>query len=126
MGAALRIAVADDEYSMREYLRETLQVLGHEVVAVAETGRELLQLCRHLRPDLVITDISMPDVDGLDAAAAIYVTESIPVIVVSAYHDSGLLERAQKDHILAYLVKPIKRADLETAIAIAVRRFEQF
>src|SRR5262249_15628083 len=53
-------------------------------------------------------------------------TESIPVIVVSAYHDSGLLERAQKDHILAYLVKPIKRADLETAIAIAVRRFEQF
>jgi response regulator NasT len=125
MTAALRIAIADDEPSMRDYLCETLQVLGHEVVAVAETGRELLERCRAVRPQLVITDITMPDVDGLDAAAAIYVTESIPVIIVSAYHDPELLERAQRNQILAYLVKPIKLADLEAAIAIAVRRPEE-
>jgi len=111
---------------MRNYLRETLQVLGHDVVAEAENGRELLELCRTMHPELVITDIRMPDVDGLEAAAAIYVTESVQVIIVSAYHDPELMERAQRNHVLAYLVKPIKQADLETAIAITMRRFEEF
>ena len=100
--------------------------LGHVVVAVAETGRELVEKCREQHPDLVITDIKMPDMDGIDAAMQIYRDGPIPVILVSAHHDSDFIRRAEADHILSYLVKPIKQADLEPAIAIVMRRFEQF
>ncbi len=78
------------------------------------------------QPDLVITDIKMPDMDGIDAAAQIYRKAAIPVILVSAYHDAEFIRRAEADHIMAYLVKPIKQSDLEPAIGIAMRRFEQF
>src|SRR5258708_11256346 len=68
----------------------------------------------------------MPDMDGLEAAVALYDDTAIPVILVSAYHDAELIARAEADHILAYLVKPIKTADLEPAIGLAMRRFAQF
>jgi response regulator NasT len=126
MSRSLRILVADDEPRMRDYLGRILPRLGHEVVAAAKTGMELVAECRTLNPDLVITDINMPDLDGIDAALEIYREQPVPVILVSAYHDPELIQRAEADHILAYLVKPIKQADLETAIAIAMRRFEQF
>ncbi|MBV8486944.1 MAG: response regulator [Planctomycetaceae bacterium] len=126
MNRNLRIAVADDEIDMREYLQTILPCFGHTVVAVAATGAELIEKCRETRPDLVITDIKMPDLDGIDAARQIYQDSPVPVILVSAYHDQELVERAGQDHVLAFLVKPIKQADLEPAIAIATRRFEQF
>jgi response regulator NasT len=126
MTRPLRIAVADDEEDMRDYFETILPLLGHQVVATASNGRALVESCRALKPDLVITDIKMPDMDGIDAAARIYRDAPIPVILVSAYHDAEFIRRAEADHILAYLVKPIKQADLEPAIAIAMRRFEQF
>jgi response regulator NasT len=126
MKKALRIAVADDEPDMRDYFRTILPMLGHEVVAAAETGRDLVELCRARRPDLVITDIKMPDMDGIDAASLIYNDSAVPVILVSAHHDPATVRRAEADYVMAYLVKPIKQADLELAIVIAVRRFEQF
>jgi len=122
----LRICVADDEPDMREYLSKILPRLGHEVIAAARNGRELLERAVQEKPDLVITDIRMPEMDGIEAATKIYEQFPVPVILVSAYHDPELIERAERDHILAYLVKPIKQADLETAIVIATRRFEQF
>lgn len=126
MTRSLRIAVADDEQDMREYLMETLTLLGHQVVVLAKTGKELVQQCRTVKPELVITDIKMPDMDGIDAAGQIFKDNAAPIILVSAYHDPQLIQRAEGDHVLAYLVKPIKEADLEPAIAIAMRRFEQF
>ncbi len=126
MNPHLRIAVADDELDMRDYLQAILPCFGHQVVAVASTGRELVEKCRNECPDLVITDIKMPDMDGIEAARQICKDCPTPIILVSAYHDHELVERAQEDHILAFLVKPIKQADLEPAIAIATRRFEQF
>ena len=126
MNQSLRIAVADDEPDMRDYFKKSLSRLGHQVIAVAEDGRELVDQCRALTPDLVITDIKMPDMDGIDAAAQIYKDRPVPVILVSAYHDAALIERAEADHVMGYLVKPIKQADLVPAIAIAMRRFEQF
>jgi response regulator NasT len=101
-------------------------VLGHRVVVNAANGEELLIQCRAARPDLVITDIKMPDMDGIDAAMHLYRETPVPVILVSAYHDPELIRRAEADHIMAYLVKPIKQADLEPAIALAMRRFDQF
>jgi response regulator NasT len=126
MNQSLRIAVADDEPDMREYFQKSLTRMGHKVVAVAATGRELVELCRAQAPDLVVTDIKMPDMDGIDAAAQVYRERPVPVILVSAYHDAALLERAEANHILGYLVKPIKQADLEPVIALSVRRFAQF
>jgi len=126
MNRSLRIAVAEDEPFMQNYLKETLADLGHTVVAVASTGQELVAHCDSLRPELVITDIKMPHMDGLDAAAEIYRSQPIPIIVISAYHDRDLIERAEQNHVVAYLVKPIKHDDLAPAIAIAMRRFAEF
>ena len=126
MTANLRIAVADDETDMRDYFQKILPVLGHTVVSAAKTGKELVEHCKTHEPDLVISDVKMPELDGIDAAAEIYRISAIPVILVSAYHDSDLIARAEADHIMAYLVKPIKQADLEPAIALAMRRFAQF
>jgi two-component system, response regulator PdtaR len=124
--SVLRVAVGDDEPDMRDYFATILPHLGHHVVVIASNGRELVEACRTTRPDLLIVDIKMPEMDGIDAAAEICREEPLPVILVSAYHDPELVERAGADHILAYLVKPIKQADLEPAIAIAMRRFQQF
>jgi AmiR/NasT family two-component response regulator len=126
MSQALRIAIADDEPDMRDYFQQVLPRLGHTVVAVAQNGRELVELCRTKNPDLVITDIKMPEMDGIDAAIQLYQEKPVPVILVSAFNDAALIERAESDHIMSYLVKPIKQADLVPTIAIAVHRFEQF
>lgn len=126
MNRSLRIAVADDESDMREYYQTILPRLGHEVVGVAGNGREILVVCRDTKPDLVILDIKMPEIDGIEVAVELYRTLPVPVILVSAYYDAELISRAEADHILAYLVKPIKQADLQPAISLAYRRFEQF
>ena len=122
----MRIVIADDEGDMRDWYRTMLPRLGHEVVGACTNGRELVEMCRSAQPDLVITDIKMPELDGIDAATEIYKECALPVILVSAYHDGELVTRAESDHILAYLVKPIKQADLGPAITLATKRFEQF
>src|SRR5262245_46158273 len=125
MSESLRIAVADDEPDMRDYFARILPRLGHEVVAVACTGSELVAACRELRPDLVITDIRMPDMDGIEAAALLHRASPVPVVLVSAYQDPELIGRAEADHVMGYLVKPVKQADLQPAIMLALRRFGQ-
>jgi response regulator NasT len=126
MSQSLRIVVADDEPEMRAWFQDTLSFLGHQVVAAAENGRQLVEFFQQHRPDLVITDIKMPGTDGLTAATEIRKIQPAPVVLVSAYHDPDLVERALEDHVLAYLVKPIRQPDLETAIALAMRRFREF
>ncbi|HVA51197.1 MAG TPA: response regulator [Pirellulales bacterium] len=125
MNEPLRIAVADDEADMRDWFERMLPTLGHQVVSVAENGVELVEHCRALKPDLVISDIKMPDMDGIDASQAICADRPLPIILVSAYHDAELIKRAEADHVLAYLVKPIGKAALEPAIALAMRRFTE-
>jgi response regulator NasT len=126
MTNGLRIAVADDEPEMRDFFEKVLPRFGHQVVAVAENGRQLVEHCRSAKPDLVITDIKMPDLDGIEASNEICKERPLPVILVSAYHDPALIARAEANHVLAYLVKPIGIADLQPAIAIAIRRFNEF
>ena len=125
MNRTLRIAVADDEQDMRDYFRMILPRLGHEVVCVAGNGRELVEGCRRCRPDLVITDLKMPELDGLDAATAIAAERPVPVILVTAHHDEALIHRAETDRVAAYLVKPIKQGDLAPTIGLVMRRFDQ-
>jgi response regulator NasT len=99
-GNGLRIVIADDEPDMRDYFRKMLPRMGYQVVAVAQNGRELIDQCLQCRPDLVITDIKMPDMDGIEAAVQLYREHPLPVILVSAYHDPGLVARAEADHIM--------------------------
>lgn len=125
MTLPLRISIADDEADMRDFLQKMLPRCGHQVVSVAETGRQLVEHCRQLQPDLVITDIKMPDLDGIEASTEINRERPVPVILVSAYHDPALIDRAEGDHVSGYLVKPIGYADLQPAIAVAVKRFQE-
>jgi response regulator NasT len=122
----LRIAVADDEPLQRDVMEKLLTKVGHTVVCKAETGRALVEYCRMSRVDLVVADIMMPDMDGLDAAAAIYEHTPTPIILVSGFHDRHLIERALENHVLAYLIKPVSQEALEPAIALAWSRFDEF
>jgi response regulator NasT len=122
----LRIAVADDERDTRQVLQELLPPLGHAVVAVAESGRQLLEQSRSLHPDLIITDIKMPDGDGIEIAAAVKREGPVPVILITGHHDAELLAQAGADYIMAYLTKPAKPADLQAAIKLAMLRFAHF
>jgi response regulator NasT len=125
MSQPLRVAVADDEPDMRDYFVRILPRLGHQVVAVAENGAILVELCRAIPPDLIITDIKMPEKDGIEAAIEICAERPVPVILVSAHQEIGVVDRPEADHVLGYLVKPIKEADLTPVIALTMRRFQQ-
>src|SRR5436190_10512636 len=122
----LKVAVADDERDTRQFFQEVLPHLGHELVAVAEDGRQLAERCRAARPDLVITDIRMPGRDGIEAAAEVNGEQPVPVILVTAHHDADLMARAGAEYIMAYLAKPIKPVDLQAAISLAMMRFGHF
>ena len=126
MNRPLRIAVADDERDTREYLQELLPRLGHQVAGVAKSGKELVELCLATKPDLIIADIRMPDMDGVTASVAVNREKPTPVILVSAYQDAELLARANTDHVMAYLVKPVREPDLQMTISLAMTRFDQF
>jgi response regulator NasT len=126
MDTRLRIAIADDEKDIREYLEEVLPRLGYEVAATAASGREMAQRVRETRPDLLVTDIRMPDMDGIELASAVNREKPVPVILLSAHHDAELVRRASADHIMAYLIKPISEAHLKTAIPLAMQRFRHF
>src|SRR6202007_909211 len=121
---ALRIVFADDEAEVRDYFQELLTRLGHQV-ALATSGGQLVALSRAARPDLIITDIRMPDLDGLKAAEEIGREQEVPVILVSAHHDAEVLGRLHSEQVMAYLVKPVKEADVTTALTVAMLRFAQ-
>ena len=126
MDKPLRIAIAEDEPELLIDLEETLLEFGHEVVVKAKNGAELVDRCREAAPDLIITDIKMPDMDGLEAASRIRAIRPTPVVIVSAYHDQEFIDRALKEHVLAYLVKPLSDQSLKTSIALAMQRFKEF
>ena len=123
--AQLRVAIADDDRSMREVLTQMLRNLGHEVVAIAENGRSLIEQCATAHPDVVITDNLMPDMRGVDVAAEIYSCQGTPVILLSGYCDREVVLDAEQSHVLLYLVKPISEPILEVALSGCRSRAEQ-
>jgi response regulator NasT len=104
-------------------LQEALTRLGHQVVAT-ETGRQLVEICRASEPDLVVTAIRLPELDGIQAAAEVNRERAVPFILVSAYHDPQTVSRAAAEPVMAYLVKPVTEADLAAAIPVALSRFQ--
>jgi response regulator NasT len=120
---AMRVVIADDESIIRMDLKKTLEDLGHSVVGEASDGQRALELARALKPDIVILDIKMPVMDGLDAAKVIAEEKIAPVVLLTAYSQPDLLERAKEAKVFAYLVKPFKASDLMPAIEIAIARY---
>ena len=122
----LNLVLADDASIIRLDLKETLERLGHRVVGEAGDGQRAVELARQLRPDLVILDIKMPVMDGIDAARLIAQERIAPVLLVTAYSEQELVRRAVEAGVFAYVVKPFTEADLLPAIELATARFREF
>ena len=123
---SLRIVVAEDDADTRQMYALLFDSLGHTVIGQAATGLELVALCNELRPDLVIADIKMPGMDGIQASDAIAKLASIPVILVSGCFVESVVQRAGLSNIMAYLVKPVSAESFKAAITVAMQRFEEF
>ncbi len=120
---SLRIIIADDEAVIRMGLRAMLEERGYAVVGEAAEGRRAVDLVEKLRPDLVFLDIKMPGLDGLAAAEQLIAAHRVPVIILTAYGDRALIERAREAGVMGYLMKPLREADLEPAIQVALARY---
>ena len=120
---ATRVVIAEDEAIIRLDLKEMLEEEGYEVVAETGRGDEVVGLVREHGPDLAILDIKMPGLDGLSAAREISEDKSAAVLILTAFSQRHLIERARDAGALAYLVKPFQRNELVPAIEVALGRF---
>jgi len=121
----LRILVADDESVIRMDVREMLTESGYEIAAEAATGDEAVAKARSERPDLAIVDIKMPGLDGIEAARVMIEEEICPVVLLTAYGQPELVERAREAGVFGYVTKPFEERDLLPAIEIARSRYEE-
>lgn len=121
----LRILIADDEALIRLDLREMLADAGHEIVGEAANGQEAIKLAKELQPDFVIMDVKMPVLDGITAAKVIANENIAPVLLLTAYSQQDIVEKASEAGVIAYLVKPVREEQLFPAMEIAVSQFEQ-
>jgi response regulator NasT len=123
--AIKRVLIAEDEALIRLDLREMLQEEGFDVVGEAADGEQAVELAVELNPDLVICDIKMPKMDGIAAAAEIAEKRIAPVVILTAFSQRDLIERARDAGAMAYLVKPFQKRDLLPAIEMATSRFAE-
>ncbi len=120
-----RILIADDDTGVSSGLAGMLESIGHSVVACACCGAEAVEKTSSLSPDLVIMDIKMGDMDGLEASKRILEKRSLPIVILSAYSDSDLIKQADAIGVAGYLVKPFSRNGLQPALTLAWSRFQQ-
>jgi two-component system, response regulator PdtaR len=120
-----RVLIAEDEALIRLDLKEMLTEAGYSVVGEAADGQQAIDLAEELRPDLVILDVKMPGLDGISAAEQIVASATAPVIMLTAFSQRELVERAADAGAMAYLVKPFGSSDLVPAIEVAISRHQQ-
>lgn len=122
---SLRVLIAEDEALTRTILRARLEKLGHQVVAEAENGVQAVEAARTHKPDAIIMDIRMPEMDGIEAARLIISEEPCAILFLTAFSEDSLVEQAGEAGALAYLMKPFRKEDLPPALEVAVKRFRQ-
>lgn len=120
----LKVLIAEDEYLILMGLKSNLENLGCKVVGEATNGKELVKLALEKKPDMIIADINLPVMDGLEALKRISEKVFIPTLIVSGYDDEELIDKAKNLGVLGYLIKPIDESDLKAEIEIALSRFE--
>ena len=125
MTEPIRVVIAEDEAIIRLDLKESLEAEGYAVIGETGRGDEAIDLVRMLEPDLVILDIKMPGMNGIDAAKVISDEGLAAVILLSAFSQQDLIKEASNAGVLAYLVKPFQRSDLVPSIELALGRFEE-
>lgn len=123
--AAIRILIAEDNDLVSLTLEEQLKGLGYDVIGIARSGAECVSLAARLKPDLIIMDIRMPEMEGTEAAARIREIMSVPIIMLTAYADKETIKKAEAAGALAYLVKPVNENELPPAINIAIARHKE-
>ena len=121
----MRILVAEDETIIRLDLRDLLERAGYEVVAEARDGEEAVSLARELEPDLAVMDVKMPRLDGIDAARQMLEERPIPIVMLTAFGQRELVDRAAEAGVFGYLVKPFREQDVIPAIETAKARHEE-
>jgi AmiR/NasT family two-component response regulator len=121
-----RVIIVDDESIIRMDLREMLTNLGYLVVGEAGDGRSAVNLARELKPDVAIFDIKMPGMDGIEAAGILTEEKIAPVVLLTAYSQRDLVERAKEAGVVGYITKPMRESDLTPAIEVAMARFSEF
>jgi len=121
-----RVIIADDESLIRMDLREMLTNLGYLVVGEVADGQSAVNQARELKPNVVIMDIKMADMDGIEAAKILTEERVAPVVLLSAYSQRELVDRAREAGVVAYLVKPYREEDLTPAIEVALARYREF
>ncbi len=121
-----RVVIADDESVIRTDLREMLTNLQYLVVGEAGDGLSAVNLARELKPDVVVMDIKMPDLDGIEAAKMLTQEQIAPVLLLTAYSQRDLVDRAKEAGVVGYLVKPFREQEIMPAIEIALARFQEF
>jgi two-component system, response regulator PdtaR len=122
----IRVIIADDESVIRADLREMLTNLGYLVVGEVGDGQSAVNVARELKPDVVIMDIKMPDLDGIEAAKILTQEKVAPVLLLTAYSQRDLIDRAKEAGVVGYLVKPFREQEIVPAIEIALERFKEF
>jgi len=121
-----RVVIAEDEAIIRLDLKEILEAEGYEVVGETGRGDEAVELVARHQPDIVILDIKMPGIDGIEAARRISADHSVAVLILTAFSQRNLIEEARDAGVAAYLVKPFQSGELVPAIAVATARFEEY
>lgn len=121
----LRVLIAEDEALTRTILRARLEKLGHTVVAEAENGVQAVEAARANKPDVIIMDIRMPEMDGIEAARRIVSEHPCAILFLTAFSEDALVEQAGEAGAIAYLMKPFRKEDLSPALEIAVKRYRQ-
>lgn len=124
--AQTRVIIADDDPIIRMDLREMLSAMGYLVVGEAADGKHAVELARSIHPDLMILDIRMPELDGIEAARALTQENIAPVLLLTAYSEPDLVQRATQAGVIGYLVKPFREAQLGPAIEVTLARFREF
>jgi len=124
--AKLKIVGGEDEGTMGRFLKDVLEnQLGHEVVGEAATGTDMVRTVLDLEPDIVVFDIHLPHMSGLDALRQIYQERIVAAVAITGDRDKDLVRRALEEHVLAYLVKPVEAHQLDPALLIAWARFDE-
>lgn len=123
MTATIRVALADGDGEIREVLGRMLSALGCQVASIAKTGRELVEQCLALRPDLIVSEVSLPELDGFAAASLIAQQSPAPIVLLTSRSDARQIDRAIQTAAMALLVKPVTEELLGPAIALATSRY---